>query len=126
MNSWQILSNKNYHSCWLCPWGCSFVMLHKASHLNQQHSFRLCGELSFSGTGSPLWLAIDSEIKVFLCSTLLIHYFCFHVFYFLSGRCSASSLTSFHVQNFPLFPSAPFFLDLWSRPDTGLDGFCCP
>lgn len=49
------------------------MMLHKASHLSQQHSIRLCSELSFSGMGGSLWLEIDSEIKVFLCSTLLIH-----------------------------------------------------
>lgn len=95
------------------------------SELRAQHRGS-AGELSLSGTGSSLWLAIDSEIKVFLCSALLIHCFCFHVFHFLSGSRNASSLTSFHVQNFSLFPSTPFFPDLWSRPDPGLQGFCCP
>lgn len=70
---------------------------------------------------ATLWLAIGSEIKLSLCSTLLIHYFCFHAFHFLSGCCHVSSLTSFHVHAFSLFPSVPFPLGLWSRPDQSLD-----
>lgn len=70
----------------------------------------------------------DSEIKVSLCSTLLIHYFCFLVFHFLSGTRNAVSCCTSHVKcaKFLSVPIRPTFSRPLEQVNPGSFEGCCP
>lgn len=122
MNWWQILSSKNDGSGWPISWGHSHApqgsLPPEAAAQHWAWPWAQC----MAGTGGSLPLAIVSEIKVTLCSVLLIHYFCLHVFHLFPGHAFPYLLSCANV--FSVFLSAPFPLGLWNRPDPGLDGLC--
>lgn len=71
-----------------------------------------------AGTGGSLPLAIVSEIKVILCSVLLVHYFYLHVFHLLSGHRHAFPYLLSCADVFSVFLSAPLPLEQ-ARPRFG-------
>lgn len=87
------------------------MMLHQGSHLSHQHSIRLCGELGVSQGRRFLWLATYSEIKVLLCSALLIHY---SVFMFFTS-CLAVAIFLPHLLSCARFLSIPI-CHIFPRP----------
>lgn len=67
MNRRQILSRKNY-CCWLCPWGRSPIVLHKASRLSTEQHQAQCNSVASNRLWNKTFPMQHSADSLFLFS----------------------------------------------------------